>query len=137
MKQKVKKRIGIALVGVVFVGLVIGGWHGLNTLRYWGIINRIELSTPDFSQLEDGVFEGSFDAILVAAEVTVTVENQEITDIVINEHHHGRDTATQAERIIDDVISTQSLEVDGVSGATNSSLVILSAVYDALTPSTN
>jgi len=51
---------------------------------------------------------------------------------VINEHQHGRASAVEAEVVIDDVILTQSLDVDTVSGATNSSKVILHAVQIAL-----
>ena len=129
-----KKRV-IAIVGVVVIvaGLVFGGRILFDTMRDRRIISEIDLRTPDLLQIQDGTFNGSFDAILVAANVDVTVENHRIVEIIINEHYHGNwDAAPEAEGVIVDVILEQSLEVDTVSGATNSSKVILSAVQDAL-----
>lgn len=128
-----KKRV-IAIIGVLVLvaGLIFGGRILFDTMRYRRIISDIELITPDLSQMQDGTFNGYFDAILVSANVDVTVENHRIVEIVINEHYHGRDNAVEAEAVIDDVILTQSLEVDTISGATNSSKVILNAVQIAL-----
>jgi len=130
-----KKRV-IAIVGalVLVTGLFFGGRYLINTMRYRQIISDIALRTPDLTQIQDGTFHGSFDAILVSADVNVTVENHRIVEIVINEHSHGNwDAAPEAEVVIDDVILLQSIEeVDTISGATNSSKVILSAVQVAL-----
>jgi len=128
-----KKRV-IALVGalVLIAGLFFGGRLLLDTMRYRRLISEIELRLPDLTQIQDGTFNGAFDAILVSANLDVTVENHRIIGIVINEHHHGRTNAVEVEIVIDDVILTQSLDVDTVSGATNSSKVILNAVQIAL-----
>jgi len=127
-----KRIIAIVVVLVVAVGMFFGGRLLFDTVRYRRIISEIELNTPNLLQIQDGTFNGYFDAILVAANVDVTVENHRIVEIIINEHYFGRDSAVEAEAVIDDVISTQSLEVDAVAGATNSSRVILNAVQIAL-----
>jgi len=117
---------GLAIVITIFLG---GRYiHGLMTYRR--IISEIEISTPDLSHIQDGTFNGSFDAIFVSADVNVTIENHRITEIIINEHYNDR--GEDAEIVIEDVILSQSLEVDTVSGATNSSKVILSAIENAL-----
>ena len=132
MKKGVKRGI-IAVVGVgAAIGLFFGGTMLVNTMRYRRIVDNIEISTPDLSRVADGTFNASFDAILVSADVSVTVESGVITEIVINDHHTGRDDARRAEVVIIDVVENQSLEVDTVSGATNSSLIILNAVQIAL-----
>lgn len=105
---------------------------GITVLRYERILSAIELQTPDLSQIQDGTFNGVFSAILVSADVDVTVENHRITEIVINRHSHGRRSAVEAESVINDVIFMQSLEVNTISGATGSSKVILSAIENAL-----
>ena len=136
MKKKftIKKLIISAVCVAAAVGLFFGGWLLIDTMRYRRIISNIELQTPDLTQIQDGTFDGAFDAILVSANVSVTVENHRIVEVIINEHNHGNwDAAPKAEIVIDDVIVLQSLEdIDTISGATNSSKVILSAIEVAL-----
>ncbi|MCL2577553.1 MAG: FMN-binding protein [Defluviitaleaceae bacterium] len=114
------------------MGLFFGGKAFIDTTRYRKIISGIEIRTPNFIQIQDGTFNGFFNAIFVSADVDVTIENHTITEIVINEHYFGRNSAVDAEAVIVDVVDSQSLEVDTVSGATNSSLVILKAIQLAL-----
>jgi len=88
------------------------------------------VSTINFEEIEDGSYEGEYSSFPVNAKVNVTVINHEITQIDILEHGHGR--GAEGEKITDSIIKQQSLEVDAVSGATYSSMVILLAVEDAL-----
>ena len=64
------------------------------------------------------------------AKVEVTVQNGEITDIIILEHRHEHGKA--AETVINEIVDEQRIDVDAVSGATNSSIVIKKAVENAL-----
>jgi len=132
MSKGFKKVIISVLCLLVILGLFFGGRLLVDRARYRQIISEIEIRTPNLTNIQDGTFTGYFDAILVSANVDVTVEEHRVTDIVINNHHHGRDSAVAAETIIVDVVEYQSLEVDTVSGATNSSLVILKAIQLAL-----
>lgn len=67
---------------------------------------------------------------MVAADVSATVRNHKITDIKILRHKNER--GQRAEVIPQRVLAAQSLKVDTVSGATNSSKVILKAIENAL-----
>ena len=67
----------------------------------------------------------------VYAKVEVTVQNGVIAGIDILEHKNGR--GSRAEVVVDRIIEEQKIEVDAVSGATNSSTVIKKAVENALT----
>lgn len=119
------------VIGVVVVlGLVLGTSFLYQTGKYKKIISEIEISNPDISSLQDGVYRGSFDAILVSAEVSVTIEGNKIKEVKIEKHNNGRGQA--AEVITDKVVSEQSIEVDTISGATSSSKVILKAIENAL-----
>lgn len=60
----------------------------------------------------------------------VAVQNGEITNIRILEHKNGRDQAGEA--VIEKIVSEQRIDVDAVSGATNSSIVLKKAVENAL-----
>lgn len=132
--KKVKKKKMSIILGVtglaVAIGLYFGGRYLYDLSRYRQIVSEIEIHTPGLSLIEDGVYRGSFDALFISANVDIIVQENEITRIIINEHIHDRGLA--AEVIIDDVILHQSLEVDAVSGATNSSRVILKAIQAAL-----
>ncbi len=58
----------------------------------------------------------------IYAKVEVTVENGKMTNINILEHKQERGKA--AEAITDKIVDGQRIDVDAVSGATNSSTVI-------------
>lgn len=73
---------------------------------------------------------GEYSVIPVYVKVEVSVTEHKITGIKIIEHENG--LGSKAEKIVDDVISRQSLEVDAVSGATVSSKCIIKAIENAL-----
>ena len=69
-------------------------------------------------------------ALFIYAKVEVTVQNKEIEKIRILEHKNERGQV--AETIVDQIVSEQKIDVDAISGATNSSKVIKKAVENAL-----
>ncbi len=80
----------------------------------------------------DGVYEGSYSSWPNSATVTVSVKDGLITDIAIVRHVASW-IGKKAEPVIPlRIIDAQSTRVDAVSGATNSSRVIMNAVQDAL-----
>ena len=125
-----KKLIIVIICAAIAAVGFFGGKYFYDVAKYKSIVADIEVRTPDLSQIPDGVYNGSFNAILAAADVDVTMQDHRITGIVINEHYNDR--GAKAEIITESVIAQQSLEVDTVSGATNSSKVILKAVENAL-----
>lgn len=82
---------------------------------------------------KDGTYTGSAQGFGGAITVQVTLANDEITDIQVTSAP-GEDSAylSQGEGVISSIISTQSTDVDTVSGATFSSTGIINAVVDAL-----
>ncbi len=93
---------------------------------------KTPITDVDLSVVEDGSYDGSYSAFPVSVTVKVTVEDHAITEILITKHDNGQ--GKPAEVIIDDVLSSQSIDVDVISGATYSSKVILLAIRDALVP---
>ncbi|WP_303834429.1 FMN-binding protein [Ruminococcus flavefaciens] len=84
-------------------------------------------------QFADGVYTGTGNGFRGATNVTVTVENGEITDITVNSYSDDDQFFRRAESgIISSIIKSQSTDVDAVSGATFSSNGIKEAVADAL-----
>lgn len=86
-----------------------------------------EISISDVS---DGVYIGDYDVNFIYAKVEVAVQNGKITNIDILEHKNAR--GQPAESVADKMIAEQKIDVDAVSGATNSSIVIKKAVEHAL-----
>lgn len=93
-------------------------------------LTELEMEQIDLTQASDGTYFGSYDAFPISAEVKVEVLNNKIDKIEIIKHDNGQ--GGDAESIVKDIIERQSLDVDTVSGATYSSIVILKAVEDAL-----
>lgn len=118
---------------VLFLTLIVAGHLALfaaDFASYKKNISAIEIAGIDADRLKDGLYEGEYDAGYIYAKVRVAVENGRIKDIKILEHDHERGKA--AEAIIDRIIEQQSTRVDAVTGATNSSLVIVKAIENAL-----
>jgi len=83
------------------------------------------------SKLVDGVYDGSYRGGPNKALVRVTIKDNKIVNIEIVEHQAWK--GKQAElAVLERIIASQSTHVDAVSGATNSSLVIMNAVQKAI-----
>jgi uncharacterized protein with FMN-binding domain len=97
---------------------------------YKNNIKGIEITEVNFSTIPDGKYVGDFDAGYIYAKVQVTVQDGNITDIELLKHKNER--GQKAESIIGRIKSEQRLDVDAVSGATNSSRGIKKAIDNAL-----
>jgi uncharacterized protein with FMN-binding domain len=81
----------------------------------------------------DGVYRGNYSVSGTPVKVTldVTVQHGNINSITLIRHIRSP-IGKKAEKIIQNIIEAQSLDVDVISGATASSKAILKAVEDAL-----
>ncbi len=127
-----KKRIGVYIVVVAIVILAGIGIAMASTLgNYKKQVEAIHITGVDLTEVQDGTYDGSCETLMVSADVRVTVKDHQITDIELVRHNNGK--GAPAEVIPQKIIEAQSLEVDIVSGATDSSKVILKATENALT----
>ena len=92
--------------------------------------SSVNTSIP--SQLKDGVYNGSASGYGGEIRVKVTVSNGKISDIKVESHSETPEYYDRCSGIIPSIISSQSTNVDGVSGATFTSNGIKAAVADAL-----
>ena len=91
----------------------------------------VVLGPVDGGRLADGVYEGVHRAGPNKAVVKVTVQEGKIVEIEIVKHRAWR--GKRAESIIPRrIIERQSTKVDAVTGATNSSRVIMNAAQKAI-----
>lgn len=96
---------------------------------YKQAVKNITIGSTDISKIADGEYTGECNVDFIYAKVMVTVSHGEITDIEIMEHKNERGAA--AEEVLDKIIREQKIDVDAVSGATNSSTVLKKAVENA------
>ena len=125
-----RRKIMIGIVLVVVVASVWGLKYYSDYLKYQKAVEALTIEALDLSEVGDGVYKGAFDAYLVGAQVEVTVKDHKIMDILLIEHKNER--GSSAEAIVERVLTSNSLQVDAISGATNSSRIILKAIELAL-----
>ena len=126
-----KKRIVLfVIMFLLLAGFVSGILYLKSVADYKQAVKETTFEDINISDIPDGVYVGEYDVDFIYAKVEVTVQNGEITNINILEHRHER--GKTAEVITDSIIDEQKIDVDAISGATNSSTVIKKAVENAL-----
>ncbi len=123
----------ITLIVILCVLLIVGlAGKTLLTVTTANLekLRTITVESLDLTLLEDGTYTGSYARFPLDVEVAVEVRNTQIAHIELVKHRNGQ--GEQAEIIPSLVVKSQSLDVDTVSGATYSSIVILKAIEDAL-----
>lgn len=121
------RRIMIIFVVVILLVLCVKVGADFLTKR---MLKTVEINEMSISQVVDGDYLGEAQIKPVSAKVHVQVENGKIIDIEIKDHMTG--LGNKGEKIIDQIMDKQSLEVDAISGATQSSVTITKAVENAL-----
>lgn len=127
--RKYKRIILIVIAVVLIVAAFFGGKYLLDLKYYKEVMPTVQIGAVSFSELKDGTYTGSFDAKIVSATVEVVIKDGMMTDVTLLKHKFER--GKPAEAILDKVLENQSLQVDVVSGATQSSKTILKAIENA------
>ncbi|MEY8238292.1 FMN-binding protein [Lachnospiraceae bacterium 66-29] len=130
MRISKKKIISVIILLFLLICLICGAVYLKNVADYKRAIGETTFDEIDIADVSDGIYIGEYDVNFIYAKVEVTVEDGEIVSINILEHRHERGKA--AEKVIEKLIEEQKIDVDAVSGATNSSTVIKKAVENAL-----
>ena len=130
MRMSKKKAVLFAVMLLLLIGLVRGIIYLKSVADYKQAVKETTFEEINISDISDGVYIGEYDVNFIYAKVEVTVQNGEITNINILEHRHER--GKTAEVITDSIVDEQKIDVDAISGATNSSTVIKKAVENAL-----
>ncbi len=97
----------------------------------YGKLQYLDIKDIDFKTLNPGKYKGSYSYSTYEWEVEATVKNGKVTDIKIlksQNTYHG----IKAREVLKRVIDEQSLQVDCVTGATNSSKGLLKTTENAL-----
>ena len=130
MRISKKKMVLFISMFLLLVGFVWGILYLKSVADYKKAVTETTFEDIHISDIPDGVYVGEYDVDFIYAKVEVTVQNGEITNINILKHRHERGKA--AEAITNKIVDEQKINVDAISGATNSSTVIKKAVENAL-----
>ena len=127
-----KKIFRVFIVLILFILILVVSCTAMMNKEMEKAKNELMLvEDSDLSKVEDGIYRGKVETMLVKAEVEVSVKNHKIISISIIKHDNGK--GKPAEAIIDDIVKDNSTDVELIAGATMSSLVIRAAVIDAVT----
>ncbi len=126
-----RKRISMFVALFAFViCFIFAALYLKSVADYKKAVKGTTLSNIDICSIPDGVYVGEYDVDFIYAKVEVTVQNKTVTNIAILEHKNER--GKPAEIVVDRIIETQTIDVDAITGATSSSIVIKKAVENAL-----
>jgi len=123
--RKVNTFTGSLMVFKSIVFMIIG-------ISMFGCAHTPVIGAPvKHEKVNDGIYEGSYQGGPNKASVKVTIKDHKITEIKIAEHLAWKGKKAESP-ILERIIERQSTRVDAVSGATNSSRVIMNAVQKAI-----
>ena len=133
-----KKKIIIIVSSVTAAVLIVAGTLLGVFLKdlsdYQEEVKNIKIEDIDISALADGKYTGSHEVKYILAhllaEVEVTVVDGKITKIDLLSNVTTKDDVPGT--IINEVIAQQTLKIGFITGATNSSKVVLKAIETAL-----
>ncbi len=126
MKVWLKVFIGfISLLGIIVIIAIVFLMNGMDKGKL------LAVSKLNLDQIEDGKYPGSFDLTRWSNSVEVEIENHRITEIIVlDDVMIKMDELTQ--RLFNEVIMNQTLDVDIETGATVTSLAYLKSIENAL-----
>lgn len=130
MRRPKRRAVLFAALALLLAGLVSAAVYLKSLADYRQAVRETVVEGIDLSEAADGVYVGEHDVGFIYVRAEVTVENGTITDVELLEHRNGR--GAPAEAVADEIVDQQRIDVDAVSGATNSSVVIEKAVENAV-----
>ncbi|PKM72184.1 MAG: FMN-binding protein [Firmicutes bacterium HGW-Firmicutes-16] len=125
-----KKILKGVLIGLLVLALIFGGLMTFVLLGKEKVMGT-EIGTIDLSSVADGVYEGSFSGYRWSNEVKVSVKDHQIIEVEVIKAQIFAKPET-INKLTEEVIGAQSLQVDSVSSATADSKAFLKAIENAL-----
>ena len=125
-----KKIVMILIMLFLLLASIFGTAYIDRVGEYKRAVKETTIEEVNISDIPDGVYIGEYDVNFIYAKVEVDVSGGKIIDVRILEHRQERGKA--AEAAANEIVDEQRIDVDTVSGATNSSIVIKKAVEVAL-----
>lgn len=125
-----KKCVMIIVWGVTLfaIGFGISFYRGVG--KKYDAVQNIPVNEISLNGVADGTYTGEYTFETLYAKVSVIVKDEEIKKITLDEFETEK--GDKAADIVDSIVEKQSVMVDDVTKATDSSRVIKLAVLNAL-----
>lgn len=130
MKLSPKRIIAATVTAFSLILVIFLAVYLRNVAAYKQAVRETTVGEINISDVSDGIYIGEYDVNFIYAKVEVTVQDGKITNIELLGHKNER--GKPAEAILGKMIDAQRINVNAVSGATNSSTVIKKATENAL-----
>lgn len=117
----------LLIVAIVLAIIVIAGFGYADSLAK--AADKIIIAPLDLAGVADGTYEGSAAIMHVKPQVSVTVANGRITSV-----SYAPPVGPGLVGMADRIVAAQSLDVDGISGATITTKAVKAAISNAVTP---
>ncbi len=126
--EKGNRKLGsiIVIIAVLLIAIIAMALPKFRTVEYENTSNIDNY--PQGAIVKSGSAKGYKSDICV----DVIIKGDEILDIVVTKHGDTNSYFNKSSKLIDNIVETQSIKVDTISGATKSSEGILKAVENAL-----
>lgn len=128
--EKAKKRWGLIMIMLTISIAILAGIMIFKAQKFNKYMDSLVITDIDLTNVDDGSYIGKENAGIINVKVSVDVKENRIINLEILKHTNGQ--GDEANRIVDDIKSNQTLMVDDITGATLSSIVIKKAVENAL-----
>lgn len=132
IQDKKKKMWWHRVLSIIMVVSIVGHIlvYYIDFVAYKQKVENTVINEVDLLNIKDGIYEGEYDVGYIYAKVEVEISAGKIVSVTLLEHRNER--GKTAEVILDEVLKKQKIDVDAVSGATNSSKVIKKAMENAI-----
>lgn len=125
------KRIKTISIVLLCLFVLIGLKEAQRLYRYKQKARSTEIFNINIAEIKNGIYQAEYDMDYVGITLSLEVKDGAVKDIRILNHKHQR--GKKAEEVIPGrIIEKQSVQVDAVTGATNSSIAIMKAAELAL-----
>lgn len=124
MKKVLKITVSVLLIFVLAAGVFL-------FYLSRGLDQDMQLTGIDMSDIDDGVYQGSYEGGRWTNELSVTIMDTRITDIgIVDDVTFSKAEVSTA--LFESVENSQSTAVDTISGATVTSMAYLKSIEDAV-----
>lgn len=134
LRSKIGKKWKLVhgITGLLVVAcLIIHVYLGISSLNeYKEKVNDLVVEQVELDEVKNGEYIGEENVGYIYCKVRVVVQDKQLVSVDILEHR--TELGAPAENLTEVMLEEQSNRVDAVSGATNSSKVIMKAVEKAL-----
>lgn len=117
----------LLIVAIALAIIVIAGFGYADSLGK--AADKIIIAPLDLAGVADGTYEGSAAIMHVKPQVSVTVAGGRITSV-----SYAPPVGPGLVGMADRIVAAQSLDVDGISGATITTKAVKAAISNAVTP---